>query len=69
MDTWQGGIVQNIEAADTSLYVVYQHADGDVTGRTGITTPLRRQAANGAPTGKTSLDAFQEIVVGTKINF
>jgi hypothetical protein len=26
---WEAGIVQNIEAADTSLYIVYQHADGD----------------------------------------
>lgn len=25
---WQAGIVQNIEAADTSLYLVYEHADG-----------------------------------------
>ena len=60
---WQAGIVQNIEAADTSLYVVYEHADGDVIGQTGVTTK------SGAPNGKTSLDAFQEVIVGTKINF
>jgi predicted porin len=60
---WQAGIVQNIEAADTSFYLVYEHADGDITGRTGITT------STGAPNGKTSLDAFQEVIAGTKINF
>jgi len=60
---WQAGIVQNIEAADTSLYVVYEHADGDVYGRTGLTTPA------GAPNGKTSLDSFQEVITGAKINF
>jgi predicted porin len=52
---WQAGIIQNIEAADTSFYLVYEHADGDVT-TTGSTTA-------------TKLDAFQEIIVGTKINF
>jgi hypothetical protein len=25
---WQAGIIQNIEAADMSFYVVYQHVDG-----------------------------------------
>jgi predicted porin len=69
VDTWQGGFVQNIEAADTSLYLVYQHTDGDVTGRTGITTPKGANVGSGAPNGLTKLDAIQEIVVGTKINF
>jgi hypothetical protein len=51
---WQAGIIQNVEAADTSLYLVYQHADGDVT--------LTNNTSN-------SLDAFQEIITGVKINF
>lgn len=62
IDFWQAGVVQSIEAADASLYFVYQHADGDITGN--ATT-----SSNGAPVGTTSLDAFQELIVGTKINF
>lgn len=54
IDFWQAGIIQNIEAADTSLYVVFEHADGDVTLPT---------------TGLTPLDAFHEVIAGAKINF
>jgi predicted porin len=64
----QGGIIQNIEAADMSVYLVYQHTDGDIYGRTG-STASGGTTPNGAPNGKTSLDAIQEVVVGTKINF
>jgi predicted porin len=60
---WQAGIIQNVEAADTSFYVVYQHADGDISGN-AVTA-----AASAAPTGKTSLDSFQEVITGAKINF
>jgi hypothetical protein len=67
VDFWQAGIIQNIEAADASLYLVYEHADGDVTGST-LTNNVAK-TGNGAPIGKTSLDAIQEIIVGTKINF
>jgi predicted porin len=67
IDFWQAGIIQNIEAADASLYLVYQHADGDIYGNT--TTNNVANTGNGAPIGKTSLDTFQELVVGTKINF
>jgi predicted porin len=66
VDTWQGGVVQYIDAAETSLYLVYQHTDGYIVGSnaSGIaTTP------NYAPNGKTNLDAFQELIVGAKINF
>lgn len=59
---WQGGIIQYIDAAEMSLYAVYEHADGDVIGSAGT-------AANGIPAGKTSLDAFQEVIIGAKINF
>ena len=55
VEFWQAGLIQNIEAADASLYIVYEHADGDV-----LTT---------GSTSRTKLDAFQEIIVGTKINF
>ena len=63
IDFWQAGIIQNVEAADTSFYVVYQHADGDISGN-AVTA-----AASAAPTGKTSLDSFQEVITGAKINF
>jgi hypothetical protein len=59
---WQAGIIQNIEAADMSFYVVYQHVDGFIEGNT--TT-----AKNFAPIGRTDLDAFQEVITGAKINF
>jgi hypothetical protein len=63
---WQAGIVQNVEAADTSFYLVYQHADGDVYGTSNA---VGKTSTYGAPDGKTSLDAFQEVIAGTKINF
>ena len=44
---WQGGIIQNIEAADTSLYFVYQHADGYILGNARYGSRQRL-----APTGK-----------------
>ncbi len=59
---WQAGIIQNIEAADMSLYVVYEHVDGSIEGN--ATT-----ATNFAPIGRTDLDAFQEVITGAKINF
>lgn len=59
---WQAGIIQYIDAAEMSLYVVYEHADGDIFGDSAT-------AAAGAPVGKTSLDAFQEGIMGAKINF
>ncbi len=60
---WQGGIIQNIEAADMSLYVVYQHADGYILGN------KQTAGAKFAPSGRTDLDAFQEVITGAKINF
>jgi len=59
---WQAGIIQNVEAADTSFYLVYQHADGYILGN--ATT-----GKNYAPNGRTDLDAFQEVITGAKINF
>jgi hypothetical protein len=37
--------------------------DGDISGN-AVTA-----AASAAPTGKTSLDSFQEVITGAKINF
>jgi len=63
VDTWQAGVVQKIDAADMMLYLVYQNSSGDVVGNE-VTAK-----ANGAPVGKTSLDPFQVVVIGSKINF
>ena len=59
---WQGGVVQHVEAADMTFYLVYQHANGEVTGNAAT-------AAAGAPVGDATIDPFQEIIAGTKINF
>ncbi len=67
---WQAGIIQYIDAAEMSVYVMYQHADGSVEGEEGLTEgSLAGKPLSGAPDGKTSLDSFQEIVTGVKINF
>jgi hypothetical protein len=69
---WQAGVVQNLEAAATSLYVVYEQANGDVTS-TGTNNYLGSNAAGGkgniAPNTNLSLNAFQEVIVGAKIEF
>ena len=59
---WQAGAIHNFEAADMSLYLVYQHADGYIIGN-------KTTATNYAPVGRTDLDAFQELITGAKINF
>ncbi|MEI9901933.1 MAG: porin [Hyphomicrobium sp.] len=63
VDTWQAGIIQKIDNADMTLYLVYQNSSGDVIGNE-VT-----EKAKFAPDGKTSLDAFQILVSGAKINF
>ena len=60
---WQGGVIQNVEAAAMDFYAIYQHANGDVTGNA-------QTAANGkAPNTVASLDAFQEVIFGALIQF
>lgn len=63
VDTWQGGLVQKIDNADMLLYLVYQNSSGDVVGNE-VTAKAKQ-----APVGKTSLDPFQIVVIGSKINF
>ncbi len=50
---WAGGVVQSIENADLTLYAQYRHYDGDIT--------------NGATV--TSLDLFDMVITGAKMNF
>ncbi len=59
---WQGGLIQRLDEADLNLYVVYQYADGSFIGNAATAT-------NGAPIGETSIDGFQQIITGAKINF
>ncbi len=48
------GVVQNIEAAAMDLYVIYRHADGDVTNAAAETVKL---------------DAFDMVIMGAQIKF
>ncbi|MFA5900007.1 MAG: porin [Hyphomicrobium sp.] len=59
---WQGGIVQQIDAAEMLLYLVYENASGEVTGNAAT-------VADGAPNGTSKIDPFQEVIMGAKINF
>ena len=59
---WQAGVIQNFENADMNLYLVYEYANGEVTGNAAT-------VATGAPIGTNKLDAFQELIAGAKINF
>ncbi len=54
VDHWAAGVVQSIDAAAMDLYVIYRHADGDVTSFTNA---------------KTDLDAFDVVITGARIQF
>lgn len=54
VDFWAAGIVQNIDAAAMDLYVIYRHADGDLTNAAGATA---------------NLDAFDMVITGARIQF
>jgi hypothetical protein len=56
---WALGAAQNIEAAEMTLYLVYQHVDGDMFGTAGTLVPE----------GKTEIDSLQQVIAGAKINF
>jgi hypothetical protein len=51
---WAAGVVQNIENAAMDVYVQYRHADGDLTSSAG---------------GSVSLDAFDMVITGARIEF
>ena len=52
-DFWAAGIIQNLEGADMTLYAQYRHSEGEFTK--GATT--------------TSLDDFDVVITGAKLNF
>ena len=54
--------MQHIDGAEMTLYLIYEHAGGDITGNAAT-------AAAGAPIGTSSIDPFQEIIFGAKIDF
>jgi hypothetical protein len=47
-------LIQNIENADMSLYLVYRHAEGDFIDSAGV---------------RRNLDDFDMLITGAKINF
>jgi predicted porin len=54
LDFWAAGVVQNIENAAMDLYVIYRHAEGDVTNGNDLVT---------------SLDDFDMVITGARIQF
>lgn len=54
LNFWAGGVVQNIEAAAMDLYVIYRHAEGDVTT---------------VGSGFKNLDDFDMVISGARIQF
>lgn len=54
IDFYAAGVVQNIENAAMDLYIIYRHAEGDVTDFGGTTT---------------SLDDFDMVISGARIQF
>ncbi len=55
VNTWAVGGAQNFEAAEMTMYLVYQHVEGDVT--------------IGHDTSATDIHAMQQVIAGAKINF
>jgi len=54
---WTGGVAQYLDNAETMLYLVYQHADGNV----GV--------LNEGDVVDTKLDSMQQVIGGVKINY
>jgi predicted porin len=51
---WGAGVVQNVDAAAMDLYVIYRHADGEITNDVGT---------------KIGLDNFDMVITGARIQF
>ena len=62
VETWGIGLNQNIEAASMDIYVSYRNVSADVsTSKSGV--------KGVGPNATTSLDTFQAVVAGAKIEF
>jgi predicted porin len=59
IETWGGGVVQNVEAAAMDLYLIYSHVDGEFTA---VNT------ANGLAT-QINVDNFDLVQAGARIQF
>lgn len=55
IEYWSGGVAQYLDNAETMLYLLYQHADGDVI--------------LGDDVASTRLDTMQQVIGGVKVNF
>jgi predicted porin len=58
IDFWSLGAIQYLEAADAMVYLLYQHADGDV---------LANKTVGGLT--NVSIDTFQQVIGGVRIAF
>jgi len=54
LNFWSAGIVQNIDAAAMDLYLIYRHAEGDITNSVGVAR---------------NLDDFDMVITGARIQF
>ena len=64
---WSLGVVQEIDAAAMSLWVVYSNFSADVTCNTAVN--LKTCANTGIVNGKNSFDDFSSVKIGGLINF
>jgi predicted porin len=57
IDFWSAGAIQHLEAADAMLYLLYQHADGNVLANVG------------GSIDNVQIDSFQQVIAGMRIAF
>jgi hypothetical protein len=64
---WGLGLVQEIDAAAMSMFLVYRHYEAEIDCRTGITSGICEPLANTG--GALSFDEHQLVKFGAIINF
>ena len=58
IDFWSAGAIQYLEGADAMLYLLYQHADGDIEAN-----------LNAGGLTNVQIDTFQQVIAGMRIAF
>jgi hypothetical protein len=58
IDFWSAGAIQYLEGADAMLYLLYQHADGDIEANLNVGGLTNVQ-----------IDTFQQVIAGMRIAF
>jgi hypothetical protein len=78
MDVWGAGIVQNIDAAATEMYLSWRHFDADVTCTgaavlaAGVNNALVSAPCGGAaggPSKKLNTESFDAVIFGARLKF